>query len=227
AVDAEHKLIVAHEVTNAPIDRHQLAAMSKRAQKAVKSEALTVLADRGYYKGEEIRECYLAGIKALVPKSFTSNSKAAGLFDKEDFIYDARADQYHCPAGETLPRRYSSVENGLTIHTYYASVLACRDCKLRDKCTKSKERRVRRWEHEGLLDAMAEELRQTPDAMPMRARTVEHPFGTIKTWMGSQHFLMKQLKNVRTEMSLHVLAYNLKRMISIKGVIPLMEAMRA
>ncbi len=227
AVDAEHKLIVAHEVTNAPVDRRQLASMSKAAQKALKCEELTVLADRGYYKGDEIRACYLASIKALVPKSFTSNNKAAGLFDKEDFIYDARVDQYNCPAGERLPRRHSSIDRGMKIHYYYASQLVCRDCPLKSKCTTGKERRVRRWEHEGLLDAMAEELHHTPDAMAMRARTVEHPFGTLKTWMGSQHFLMKRLKNVRTEMSLHVLAYNLKRMISIKGVIPLMEAMRA
>lgn len=118
----------------------------------------------------------MAGIKALVPKSYTSTSKAAGLFDKEDFVYDGRADQYNCPAGEALPRRHCSIEAWMTIHYYYASQLVCRDCKLKSKCTTGKERRVRRWEHEGLLDAMAEELRHTPDATPMRARTVEHPF---------------------------------------------------
>ena len=227
AVDVEHKLIVAHDVTNAPIDRQQLSSMAKRARRAVVSEALTVLADRGYYKGEEIRECYLTGIKALVPKPLTSGNKATGLYDKQDFHYDAQKDAYTCPAGEGLPRRHSSIEKGRTIHTYYASALVCRECELKSRCTRGNERRVRRWEHEGVLDAMAEELRNTPDAMPMRARTSEHPFGTIKLWMGSSHFLMKQLKNVRTEMSLHVLAYNLRRLISIKGAIPLIEAMRA
>jgi hypothetical protein len=227
AVDAEHKLIVAHEVTNAPVDRGQLSSMAKLAQEAVQADELTVLADRGYYKGEEIRACYSAGIKALVPKMNTSGNKKLGLFDKQDFQYEPAKDQYRCPAGEALPRRHSTVENGMTIHAYYASYLVCQTCTLKSKCTKGKERRVKRWEHEGLLDAMESDLRNTPDAMPMRARTSEHPFGTLKTWMGSSHFLMKRLKNVRTEMSLHVLAYNLRRMISIMGVAPLIEVMRA
>lgn len=123
-----------------------------------------------------------------------------------DAILMGGEDTYTCPAGEGLPRRHSSIEKGRTIHTYYASALVCRECELKSQCTRGNERRVRRWEHEGVLDAMAEELRNTPDAMPMRARTSEHPFGTIKLWMGSSHFLMKQLKNVRTEMSLHGLA---------------------
>jgi hypothetical protein len=212
AVDTKHKLIVAH---------------AKLAQCALQQDEITVLADRGYYKGEAIHACYRAGIKVLVPKSFTSGNKAAGLFDKQDFRYDALTDQYRCPAGEVLPRRHSSVEKGMTIHSYYASALVCRDCKLKTQCTKGKERRVRRWEHEELLDVMAEELRNTPEAMPMRAQTSEHPFGTIKLWTGSSHFLMKRLTNVRTEMSLHVLAYNLRRMISILGVRPLIEAVRA
>ncbi|MEH6584864.1 MAG: IS1182 family transposase [Halioglobus sp.] len=226
-VDTEHKLIVAHEVTNEPSDRGQLSSMAELAQQAVQGDELTVLADRGYYNGEEIRACYLDGIKVLVPKPLTSNNKAAGLFDKQDFRYDSVADQYTCPAGEILARRHSSIEKGMTIHFYYASTLVCRDCKLKTKCTKGKERRVRRWEHEGLLDEMAEELHSTPDAMKVRAQTVEHPFGTLKNWMGSSHFLMKRFKNVRTEMSLHVLAYNLRRMMSIMGVAPLIEAIRA
>jgi hypothetical protein len=115
----------------------------------------------------------------------------------------------------------------MTIHAYYASPTVCRDCELKSRCTRGKERRVKRWEHEDVLDAMEEELRNTPDAMPMRARTSEHPFGTLKLWKGLNHFLMKRLKNVRTEMSLSVLAYNIRRMITIMGVVPLMEAMRA
>jgi hypothetical protein len=78
-----------------------------------------------------------------------------------------------------------------------------------------------------MLDAMETDLRNTPDAMPVRSCAVEHPFGTIKNWMGYSHFLTRRLKNVRTEMSLHVLAYNLRRMISIMGVVPLIEAIRA
>jgi transposase len=226
-VDTEHKLIVAHEVTNSPIDRGQLYSMAQLAQQAIPDDELTALADRGYYKGEDIRACQLAGIKVLVPKPLTSNSKALGLFDKRDFRYDNEGDVYHCPAGEVLSRRHSSVEKGMTINVYYASVQVCRDCQLRSRCTRGKERRVRRWEHEGVLEDMAEDLRQKPDAMLIRAQTVEHPFGTLKAWMGASHFLTKRLKNVRTEMSLLVLAYNLRRMISIMGVAPLMEAIRA
>jgi transposase len=227
AVDTEHKLIIAHEVTNAPVDRSQLFPIAGLAQHTLQQEEIKVLADRGYYKGEAIKDCYDAGIKVLVPKARTSGSKAVGLFEKQDFNYDAKADQFLCPAGEILPRRHRSVEHGMTIHAYYASPVVCRGCKLKPKCTRGKERRVKRWEHEGLLDAMEADLRNTPDAMPMRSRTVEHPFGTLKNWMGHSHFLTRRLKNVRTEMSLHVLAYNIRRMISIMGVVPLMEAIRA
>ena len=226
-VDTEHKLIVAHHVTNAPVDRGLLSSMAKLAKRTLKSEALTVLADRGYYKNEEIRECYLVGVKALVPKILTSGNKAAGLFEKQEFVYEAQANQYRCPAGEAMPWRHRSTEHGLELDFYYPSVMICRECRLKSKCTKSKSRRIRRWEHEEVLDTMAEELRNTPDAMAIRAKTVEHPFGTIKAWMGATHFSMRRLKNVRTEMSLHVLAYNLRRMISIMGVGPLMQAMRA
>jgi transposase len=227
AVDTEHKLIVAHDVTNAPVDRNQLFPIAALAQHTLQQEEIKVLADRGYYKGEAIKDCYDADIKVLVPKALTSGNRAAGRFDKADFHYEVEADHYRCPAGEVLPRRNSSVEHGMMIHTYYASVVVCRDCKLKSKCTRGRERRVRRWEHEGLLDVMEQELGKTPDAMPMRSRTVEHPFGTLKAWMGSTHFLMRRLTNVRTEMSLHVLAYNLRRMISIIGVVPLIEAIRA
>jgi len=227
AVDTEHKLIIAHDVTNAAVDRNQLFPIAGLAQYTLQHEEIKVLADRGYYKGEAIKDCYDADIKVLIPKTRTSGNRAAGRYDKEDFHYDVEADHYRCPAGEILSRRNSSVEHGMMIHTYYASVVVCRDCELKSKCTRGRERRVRRWEHEGLLDAMEQELRNTPDAMSVRSQTVEHPFGTLKAWMGSTHFLMKRLKNVRTEMSLHVLAYNLRRMISIMGVVPLIEAIRA
>jgi transposase len=226
-VDTEHKLIVAHEVTNSPTDRGQLYSIATLAQQALPDNELTVLADRGYYKGEDMRACHLAAIKVLVPKPLTSNSKALGLFDKRDFRYDSTRDLYHCPAGEVLPRRHHSIEKGMTINVYYASPVVCRDCPLKARCTQGKERRVRRWEHEGLLDDMAEDLRQQPDAMRIRAQTVEHPFGTLKLWMGSTHFLTKRLKNVQTEMSLQVLAYNLRRMIAIMGIAPLIQAIRA
>lgn len=154
AVDTEHKLIIAHDVINAPVDRSLLFPVAALAQHTLQQEEIKVLADRGYYKGEAIKSCYDADIKVLVPKTLTSGNKAAGRFENEDFHYEVEADHYRCPAGEILPRRNSSVEHGMMIHTYYASLVVCRDCKLKSKCTRGKERRVRRWEHEGLLDVM-------------------------------------------------------------------------
>jgi len=228
AVDTEHKLIVAHQVTNAPVDRDQLLPTASLAKQALKRQSIQVLADRGYYKGDSIQACHQSGIDALVPKPLTSQNKAKGLFDKQDFHYDAEHDHYRCPAGERMTRRETYQHRGIRQTTYQASTAACRDCRLKPQCFTGKTRRaVRRSEHDDLLDAMAERLKNAPEAMSIRAATVEHPFGTIKSWMGTSHFLTRRLKNVRTEMSLHVLAYNLKRMISIVGAKPLMEAMRA
>lgn len=227
AVDTEYKLIVAHDVTTALSDRDRLSPTTKLAQDALKQKELTVLADRGYYSGAEITECYRSGAKALVPKNYTSGNKAAGLYDKAEFIYDKEKDIYTCPAGEVLTRRFESTDRGTKITCYYAPQTVCRDCELKSKCTVGLTRRVRRTEYEDLLDTMEQDLEKMPEAVVLRASTVEHPYGTLKTWMGPQHFLMKKLKNVRTEMSLHVLAYNMKRMISILGVGSLIEAIRA
>ncbi|EED33290.1 ISPsy6, transposase [gamma proteobacterium NOR5-3] len=227
AVDTKHKLIVAHDVTNAAVDRNQLFPLAGLTQHTLQQDEIKVLADRGYYKGRAIKDCYDAGIQVLVPKILTSGSKAAGRFGKQDFHYEEAADQYRCPAGEILQRRFNTVEAGNVLHVYFAPVSVCRNCALKSQCMTSAQRRIRRWEHEDLLDTMEQELRNTPDAMSVRSQTVEHPFGTLKAWMGSTHFLTRRLKNVRTEMSLHVLAYNLRRMMSIMGVVPLMEAIRA
>jgi transposase len=225
AVDAKHHLIVAHEVTNAGSDRAQLSKMAGQAQEATGHEALTVLADRGYFKGEEILACEQAGITPYVPKPLTSGAKAEGRFGKQDFVYIAEEDEYRCPAGERLTWRFDNVEHGLTLRNYWAST--CPTCPIKPQCTTGKERRVKRWEHEAIIDAMQRRLDQAPDIMRIRRQTVEHPFGTIKTWMGSTHFLTRTLKRVSTEMSLHVLAYNLKRVIAILGVGALMAAIRA
>ncbi len=226
AVDSKHHLIAAHEVTNAPTDRSQLSSMAAQATTALDPKALTVIADPGYYKGEEIRACYEAGVMALVPKPRTSGNKAVGLYEKQDFHYESEADQYRCPAGEVLAHRHNGIENGMKMPFYYASVLVCRECTLKSQCTLSKERRIRRWEHESVLDDAEVELKQHPDAMRQRKRLVEHPYGTIKHWMGSTHFLMKRLPNVQAEMSLHVLAYNLRRAINILGVPKIIEQLQ-
>lgn len=225
AVDVEHHLIVAHEVTNDGIDRSQLSSMAKQARTAIGSETLTVIADRGYFKGEEILSCQEAGITAIVPKIHTSAAKAEGRFDKADFIYDASANEYRCPANQRLIWRFARVEGGLMMNRYWSS--ACPACSIKAQCTPSDYRRVSRWEHQTVLDDMERRLDLAPDSMRIRRQTVEHPFGTIKSWMGSAHFLTKTLDRVSTEMSLHILAYNLKRVMKILGNGPLMRAMRA
>ena len=224
AVDAQHHLIVAHEVTNVGSDRGQLSTMAKQAQSAMGREELEVLADRGYYKGEEILACQSAGMTPLVPKPLTSGSKAEGRFGKQDFDYVADDDTYRCPAGERLTSRFTSVEDGMNLYVYWTT--ACQSCPIKARCTTSKVRRIKRWEHEAVLDTMQQRLDRAPEKMEVRRQTVEHPFGTIKAWMGSTHFLTKTLPKVSTEISLHVLAYNLKRVMKILGVAPLMEAMQ-
>ena len=224
AVEAKHHLIVANEVTNDGVDRSQLSSMAQQARSAMGSTELTAVADRGYFKGEEILACEQAGITAIVPKPLTSSSKAEGRFGKQDFIYVADDDEYRCPAGQRLTKRFATVENGMTLQVYWSS--ACPGCPLKAQCTTGQERRIKRWEHEAVLEAMQVRLDHAPEMMRIRRQTVEHPFGTIKSWMGATHFLTRTLARVSTEMSLHVLAYNLKRVMQILGVGPLLEAMR-
>ena len=224
-VDAKQHLIVAHEVTNDGTDRAQLANMGEQTKEVLETEELDAVADRGYYKGEEILACEAAGITVTLPKPQTSGSKADGRFGKQDFRYLPEEDVYLCPAGERLIWRFTSEEKGQVLHCYWSS--ACATCAIKKLCTTGKERRIKRWEHEHVLEAVQRRLDENPEAMRLRRETVEHPFGTIKAWMGATHFLMKRLKNVRTEMALHVLAYNLKRVINIIGIAPLISAMRA
>jgi transposase len=216
AVEAQHHLIVAHEVTNEGVDRDQLARMAEKAKAALGASELTVVADRGYFKSELILECTGSGITPLVPKSITSNNRAEGRFDKQDFIYVPADDEYLCPAGQRAIWRFTTLEANLRVHKYWTS--ACPRCPIKAQCTTGEYRRITRWEHEAVLEAMQERLDRKPDSMRVRRQTVEHPFGTLKMWMGATHFLTKTLPRVRTEMSLHVLAYNLKRVMQILGI---------
>jgi len=225
AVDTKNHMIVAHEVTNTGHDRTHLTEMSKLARDALGTKSLTALADRGYYSGEEIRRCLQAGMNPLVPKPLTSGGRADGRFDKRDFVYNAKRNEYRCPAGQRAIWRFSTVENGLTLHKYWSS--ACPTCPIRSRCTPAPYRRIARWEHEHVLEAMQRRIDRMPEASKLRRQTAEHPFATLKAWMGATHFLTKTLPKVRTEMSLHVLAYNLKRAIKILGTRPLMQAIRA
>jgi hypothetical protein len=225
AVDTDSHIVVAHEVTNVGHDRTQLASMSRQAKEAVGAEELTVLADRGYFSGPEVLACEGLGIMPICPKPMTSGARAEGRFGKPDFIYQPDSDTYRCPAGETLPKRSTSVEHGLVLNRYWSR--NCGRCKLKPDCTPGSERRVTRWEHEQVIEAMQDRLDRMPEAMRVRRRTIEHVFGTIKDWMGRSHCQMRRLRNVRTEMSLHVLAYNLKRAIALVGPSQLVAVMRA
>jgi hypothetical protein len=226
AVDAEHHLIVAHEVINQGYDRHQLAPMALKAQQATGCEQVTALADRGYFNGDQVLSCEGTGVAPIVPKTLTSSGAKRGFFTRQDFIYNAEHDHYICPAGAKLTkakRRADHTED----FDFYRHLSACFTCPLKSRCTPTKLRRIKRWENEDVLDRMQDRLDRMPDAMGVRRQTVEHPFGTLKAWMGATHFLTRTLDKVRTEMSLHILAYNLKRMIAIFGAGPLMAAIRA
>jgi transposase len=223
AVDTKHHLIVAHEVTNVGHDRNQITNMGIQAKTAMAVAELNVVADRGYFSSLEILKCQEAGITPTMPKPATSGAKADGRFGRDHFVYHPEQNEYSCPAGERLKWRYSRIEGNLTMHRYWSS--SCQQCALKAKCTPDKQRKVARWEHEDVLEAMQKRLDKSPEAMRVRRQTVEHPFGTLKSWMGYTHFLTKTLDRVSTEMSLHVLAYNLKRVIKIVGMPTLMEAM--
>jgi transposase len=226
AVEAEHHLIVAHEVTNVGNDRTQLLAMGRQAQDVMACEEVTALADRGYFNGDEVLACEGTGVLPCVPKTLTSGNTKRGLFTGQDFVYDAEHDHYTCPAGQHLTKGKVRSDRRDNID-HYRNLTACSTCALKPRCTPDKHKRVKRWQHEDVLDRMQDRLERMPEAMTIRRQTVEHPFGTIKAWMGSTHFLMKTLEKVKTEMSLHVLAYNLKRVINILGVGPLLKALTA
>ena len=225
AVEPEHHLIVTHEVTNIGTDRSQLLHVAKEAKTTLGVGSLDVVADRGYFNSEEILACEEAGITVTLPKPMTSNAKMEGRFGKQDFRYVAEEDTYRCPAGERLVYHYTNEENGLALRRYWTN--ACQSCAIKHRCTTGKERRITRWEHEHVLEAVQRRLDEHPEKMRQRRETVEHPFGTIKARMGATHFLMKTLPRVAAEMALHVLAYNLTRVMNIMGIQPLVAAMRA
>jgi len=225
AVDTKNHLIVAHEVTNVGTDRHQLSNIAKQARTEMGVETLDAVADRGYYTSEEILACEEAGITVTLPKPMTSNSKAAGRFGKQDFVYVAADDVYICPARERLTYHYTNVEDGKTLRRYWTN--NCQACALKSRCTTGQERRITRWEHEAVLETVQARLDHHPEKMAVRRSTAEHPFGTIKCWMGATHFLTKRLPKVAAEMALNVLAYNMKRVMAIIGVAGLLEALAA
>ena len=225
AVDARHHLIVAHEVSQVGSDRRQLSKMAQQAKDVLGTNKLTVVADKGYYNGDEIHACEKNDIVAYVAKPKTSPNKAKGYFDRSRFKYIKQDDEYECPAGERLTHRTTSHEKGKEIRRYWSS--ACGSCAIKSQCTNGKERRVRRWAHEDVLERTAKRLRRKPEVMLARRSLVEHPFGTLKSWTSSNHFLTKRLSGVSTETSLQILAYNMKRAINLVGTKKIMEAIAA
>jgi transposase len=225
AVDTKNHLIVAHEVTNEGSDRSQLANVAVQAKAALHADEMGAVADRGYFKGEEILSCEKAGITVTLPKPQTSGAKSDGRFGKQDFVYRPSEDVYLCPAGEKLKYYFTAEENGQQMRRYWTN--ACRTCPIKAQCTTGPQRRITRWEHEHVVEAVQKRLDKNPQAMRVRRETVEHPFATLKMRMGATHFLCKTLPKVATEMALCVLGYNLTRVMNIVGVKALMEAIMA
>jgi transposase len=226
AVDAEHKLIVEQQVTNQVVDMGLLTATAEPAKDILGVETIAVVADKGYFKIEDIEACEAAGMVPYVPRPQRGPSVKAGLFRKDEFSYDAASDTYVCPARQRLYPYSSSLLRGLK-KTNYVNKLACDDCALRSRCTAGKFRAVSRLENEAVLDRMQARVAKRPDIMDRRRETVEHPFGTIKQWMYQGAFLMRGLEKVRAEFSLTALAYNLRRVLNIVGFADLMAAVAA
>ena len=226
AVETDHHLIVAHDVIQSGSDRASLTPMAEKAKAALGVDELDAVADRGYFSSEQIKDCADADITPTLPKPMTTGMTANGRFGKQDFRYVSDQDAYICPAGETLPFvSHKRDSRGLNLRRY--ATTECGTCPMKADCTTGGQRVITRWEHEHLLEDVQRRLDENPEAMRVRRETVEHPFGTIKMRMGATHFLMKRLKNVKTEMALCVLAYNLTRVINIVGIRPLMAAMKA
>ena len=225
AVDAKNKMIVEQAVTNQVVDMGLLTQTAEPARAILDVEQIDVVADRGYFKIEDIEACEKAGITPHVPKPQRGSSVRNGFFRKDEFRYDAERDVFICPAGQVLSTRYESKLRELT-KIDYSNRAACLGCPIRPRCTQH-YRKVSRLENEAVLDRMAARLQARPEILDRRREIVEHPFGSIKQWMNQGAFLMKGLDKVRAEFSLTALVYNLRRAINILGVETMTAALRA
>lgn len=223
AVDSKHKLIVEQQVTNQVVDMGLLTPTAEPAKEILGVEQIAAVADRGYFKIEDIEACEKAGIQPYVPRPQRGSSVKVGLFRKDEFHYDPDSDTLLCPAGQRLPPYSSSLLRGIK-KINYANKQACRECPIRSRCTRNRFRAVSRLENEAVLDRMQARLAQHPEVLDQRRETVEHPFGTIKQWMNQGAFLMRGLEKVRGEFSLTALAYNLRRVLNIVSFPELMGA---
>jgi len=229
AVDSKHKLIAAYTVTTDTNDLRQLANMATQAKEALKVESLDVVADQGYYDGDEVAKCEAQGIQAYVSKPpNSSKSLSQGLFSKAEFLYDAAADGYRCPAGQWLAYRFTATQKGRELKHYYTSISACANCELRPKCTTRTDggpRQVTRLVNEGALDRMAQRLAAEPEKLALRKELAEHPFGTLKRPWNQGYLLLRGLSKVNVESALSLLAYNMNRVMNVLGIPALMAAL--
>lgn len=224
AVDRKHHLIVEQDVTNEGLDNHQLFTMAQKTQQMLGQDELQVVADMGYYNHEELKRCEEAGVTTYVSKPLVSKNTARGLFGKEKFVYEADGDCYRCPAKERLSFRFATQEGDKKFRYYWTK--ACPDCALKAQCTTDRRfRRIKRWEHEAVLERTEQRVKANPFILKLRKQLVEHPFGTIKFWNDQRHFLMRGLEKVKAEFSLSTLAYDIKRALNIVGVKGLIAAL--
>ncbi len=226
AVDAKHKLIAEQQVHSKVSDLGLLAETAVAARRNLAVDRIDAVADAGYFKIEDIEACENAGVMPHVPKPQRGSTVSQGLFPKERFRYDGGEDIYICPDGQRLALHSKRKRRDL-IFASYANRAACKECQLKSKCTKSAFRRVLRYVDEAILERMAERLAARPELLDARRESVEHPFGSIKQWMGQGAFLTRRLENVRGEFSITALAYNIRRAISLVGVPALIAAARA
>jgi hypothetical protein len=226
AVDTKHKLIVEQQVTNQVLDMGLLTETAEPAKEILGVETIDVVADKGYFKIEDIEACEKAGMEPYVPRPQRGPSVRKGLFRKDEFKYDPETDSFTCPAGQRLTPYSSSALRQLK-KINYANRKACRDCPLRARCTDNQFRTVSRLENEAVLDRMQDRLAKRPEVLNQRREAVEHPFGSIKQWMNQGAFLMRGLEKVRAEFSLTALAYNVRRVLNLVAFGKLMAAVKA
>ena len=225
AVDSKHKLIVAHDVTNDTNDLNQLVPMAEQSKEMLEVETLELTADKGYFNEEQIAECEGNNIKCYIPTPGKSHNKSKGLFTDKDFIYDETYDLYVCPGEEKLIRTTEVIKHDKQTGIYKTK--ACKKCKLKSKCTTSKEgRRIYRTQYKDIIETMQKRWKENPSIAGQRKSIVEHPFGTLKHTMGHGYFLMRGKKKVSAEMSMSVLVYNMKRVMNIIGITTLLEILK-
>lgn len=221
AVEASSGLIIHHEVTDEATDNQQLQPMAEEAKEVLKVDELDVLTDAGYSNGEQLFNCEKANITTTLPPNRGTNSQGKGkLYQRSDFKFDPKNNQFTCPAGDIL--QYTTKSNAQKLYLYKGT--DCEGCSQKEHCTNAQNRRVSRHFYEESFDRVEERLKQNPDSMTQRMAIVERPFAILKHCMDMRRFLCWGIEGARSEMGIGILSYNLKRMINEKGVSTLLEA---